>query len=414
MERNLRPNQAEGLRGSGLGRDLTIETVTPAELSPDELDLWASFVAADPRFASPYFHPRFTQIAGEVAPGAAVSILHRRGRVVGFFPHQRRGGAAQPIGAPLNDYHAVITEPGLDVPLEALPDLIGAASLGVTGWSGPGATGEGVIARRTLQADLSDGWTVYDAGRRAEWHKYFKDKDRARRSLERDHGEVQARLDGRDPALLDRLIALKSDQYRRSRLHDIFACGWTADLLRALLADTQVEGFGARLAVLEAGGEPVAFEYGLHAGAHYHFWFPAYEASVARYSPGILLSLETMRQGAAEGFKVFDYGFEGEPYKKYFCNRSQAVLEGVAHRQGFAGAMAAAFSMAGADAALAAGERFASAGLGLSVRRRWASIDACETTVAGRARGIASAAAAAINKTRPQSAVSALGAMLIL
>jgi hypothetical protein len=36
-----------------LGRDLTIETVTPAELSPDELDLWTSFVAADPRFASP-------------------------------------------------------------------------------------------------------------------------------------------------------------------------------------------------------------------------------------------------------------------------------------------------------------------------------------------------------------------------
>lgn len=397
-----------------MGRDLTIETVTPAELSPDELDLWAAFVAADPRFASPYFHPRFTQIAGEVAPGAAVSILHQRGRVAGFFPHQRRGGAAQPIGAPLNDYHAVITEPGLDIALEMLPDLIGAGSLGVTGWSGPGAVGEGVIARQTLQADLSDGWAAYDAARRADWHKYFKDKDRTRRSLERDRGAVCARIDGGDPALLERLIGLKSDQYRRSRLHDIFACGWTADLLRALLADTAVEGFGARLAVLEAGGEPVALEYGLYAGSHYHFWFPAYEASVARYSPGILLSLDTMRQGSAEGFKVFDYGFEGEPYKKYFCNRSQTVVEGVAQRRGYAGAMAAALSMAGADAALAAGQRFANAGLGLSVRRRWASIDACETTVFGRARGIAAAAAAALNKTRPQSAVSALGAMLFL
>lgn len=414
MERNLRPERAKGLRGSGLGRDLTIETVTPAELSADELDLWVGFVRADARFASPYFHPRFTQIAGEVAPGAAVSILHRRGRVVGFFPHQRRGGAAQPIGAPLNDYHAVITEPGLDIPLEALPDLIGAASLAVTGWTGPGAPGEGVLARQTLQADLSDGWAAYDAGRRADWRKYFKDKDRARRSLERDHGEVRATIAGRDPVLLERLIALKSDQYRRSRLHDIFACGWTADLLRALLADTAAQDFGARLAVLEAGGEPVAFEYGLYAGAHYHFWLPAYEASVARYSPGILLSLDTMRQGRAEGFRVFDYGFEGEPYKKYFCNRSRTVLEGVAHRQGYAGAMAAAFSMAGAEAALAAGERFAGAGLGLSVRRRWASIDACETTVAGRARGIAAAAAAALNKTRPQSAVSALSAMLLL
>ncbi len=389
-----------------MGRDPTIETVTPAELSPDELALWTRFVRADARFASPYFHPQFTRIAGEVAPGAAVSILHDRGEVVGFFPHQRRGGAAQPIGAPLNDYHAVITAPGFEMPLERVPDLIGAASLNVNGWLGGGATGEGVIARRTLQADLSAGWDAYNAGRRAAFGKFFKDKDRARRSLERDHGQVTARTDGGDPALLERLIALKSDQYRRSRRHDIFACGWTADLLRALLA-ADVPGFGARLAVLEVGGAPMAMEYGLHAGAHYHFWFPAYEAAVARYSPGILLSLDTMRQGAAEGFEVFDYGFEGEPYKKYFCDRSQTVLEGVAHRSGFAGAMTAAFAMAGADGALAAGERLANAGVALSVRRRWAAIDACETTVMGRARGIAAAAAAALNKTRPTTAASA-------
>lgn len=396
-----------------MGRDLTIETVTPAELSADELALWTRFVRADARFASPYFHPEFTRVAGEVAPGAAVSILHERGEVVGFFPHQRRGGAAQPIGAPLNDYHGVITAPGLDIPLERAPELIGAASLTVNGWTGPGETGEGVDVRRTLQADLSGGWAAYDAERRALWPKYFKDKDRARRSLERDLGPSIARIDGRDPARLDRLIALKSDQYRRSLRHDIFACGWTADLLRALLT-VEHPDFGARLAVLEAGGEAVAYEYGVYAGGHYHFWLPAYEARAARYSPGIQLSLETMRQGAAAGFRVFDYGFEGEPYKKYFCNRDQTVLEGVSHRAGLAGAVTAAFTIAGAGAALAAGERLAGGGLGLSVRRRWAAIDACETTLAGRARGIAAAAAAALNKSRAPTAASALAAMLIL
>ncbi len=392
-----------------MGRDLTIDTVTPAELSPDELTLWAGFVRADARFASPYFHPQFTRIAGEVAPGAAVSILHSRGRIVGFFPHQRRGAAAQPIGAPLNDYHAVITAPDVEIPLERVPDLIGAASLNVNGWTGAGG-GEGVMVRTTLQADLSAGWTAYDAERRAAFGKYFKDKDRARRSLERDMGPAVVRTDGRDPARLDRLIALKSEQYRRSRRHDIFACGWTADLLRALLA-AETPGFGGRLAVLEVNGAPMAFEFGLYADRHYHFWLPAYEAAAARYSPGIQLSLDTMRQGAAEGFAVFDYGFEGEPYKKYFCNRSRLVLEGVAHRSGLADAVTAAFAMAGAEGALAAGERLANAGLALSVRRRWAAIDACETTVLGRARGIAAAAAAALNKTRASTAASALAAM---
>lgn len=394
-----------------MGRDLTIETVKPAELSPDERGLWAGFVRADARYASPYFHPEFTRIAGEAAPGAAVAILHRAGQIVGFFPHQRRGGAAQPIGAPLNDYHAVITAPGVEIPLERAPGLIGAASLNVNGWTG-GGRGEGFMARTTLQVDLSDGWDAYAAERRAAFGKYFKDKERARRSLERDMGPAVIRTDSRDLAVLDRLIALKSEQYRRSRRHDIFACGWTADLLRALLA-ADASDFGARLAVLEVDGAPMAMEYSLYAGRHYHFWLPAYEAAVARYSPGILLSLGTMEQGAAEGFAVFDYGFEGEPYKKYFCNRRQTVLEGVAHRAGFADAVTAAFAMAGAEGALAAGERLASAGMALSVRRRWAAIDACETTVMGRARGIAAAAAAALNKSRAPTAVSALAAMMM-
>ena len=362
-----------------MGRDLTIDTVTPAELSPDELTLWAGFVRADARFASPYFHPQFTRIAGEVAPGAAVSILHSRGRIVGFFPHQRRGAAAQPIGAPLNDYHAVITAPDVEIPLERVPDLIGAASLNVNGWTGAGG-GEGVMVRTTLQADLSAGWTAYDAERRAAFGKYFKDKDRARRSLERDMGPAVVRTDGRDPARLDRLIA-------------------------------GPPGGGGGGGGRGATGGPWAWGWGLSADRHYHFWLPAYEAAAARYSPGIQLSLDTMRQGAAEGFAVFDYGFEGEPYKKYFCNRSRTVLEGVAHRSGLADAVTAAFAMAGAEGALAAGERLANAGLALSVRRRWAAIDACETTVLGRARGIAAAAAAALNKTRASTAASALAAM---
>jgi len=378
-----------------LGRDLTIETVTPAELSPDELALWSDIVAADARYASPYFHPRFTQVAGEVAPGAAVAILHRGGEIAGFFPHQRRGNTIQPIAAPLNDYHGVIARPGMAPALEALPDLFGASALSVNGWVGA-SQAEGLIAGRTLQADLSQGWVAYDAARREANRKYFKDKDRSRRSLERDLGEVRVTLDGRDPARLDRLITLKREQYRGSGRHDIFACGWTADLLHALLQIDE-PGFGGRLAVLEAGGEPIAYEYGLAAGDHYHFWIPAYEAATARYSPGILLSLETMRQGADLGFTSFDYGFEGEAYKKYFCDRSQTVLEGVVRRAG--------------SPALASLSQHR---LALSVRRRWAAIDACETTLAGRARGVASAATAVIGRTRAPQIAGGLTTLLVL
>lgn len=373
-----------------MARDLTIETVTPAELTPDELDLWVGFLRADPRLASPYFHPSFSQVAGEVAPGAQVGILHRAGEVVGFFPHQRRGATAQPIAAPLNDYHGVIGRPGA-APLAQLPGLLRAGSLNVNGWIGEAGQAEGLIRRTTLQAELSDGWDAYDAARRDAHRKYFRDKDRSRRSLERDLGELTIRQGG--VADLRRLVKLKRKQYRDSGRHDVFACGWTADLLQVLMNSGDAD-FGGRLMVLEAGGEPIAFEFGLYAGDRYHFWIPAYEAATARYSPGILLSLETMRLGAGEGFRVFDYGFEGEAYKKYFCDRTETVTEGVVRRDGRPAP--------------------ASNRLALSVRRRWAAIDACETTLIGRARGVAAAATAALSRTNAAPIAVGFSPLLVL
>lgn len=362
-----------------MGTGVRVEVVRPGELGASELAVWRAIVAADRAYASPFFHPEFTRVAGEIAPGARVAIFHNGGNIAGFFPHQWRGKAVQPLAAPLNDYHGVIARSHLRPALEALPDLLGAGSVSANGWVG--ATDHG-SARGSLQAHLPGGWALYEAERRALYPKHFRDKDRARRGLEREFGEARVTLGHRDDALLDRLLKLKSEQYRRSRLHDIFACGWTGELLRALMKH-EAAGFAASMAVLEAGGEPVATEFSIYAGDRYHFWLPAYEARAARYSPGILLSLETMRIGSERGFATFDYGFEGEVYKKYVCNRRETVREAVAHASALRDA---------AITVLSGGEgRF-----GVSLRRRWATIDACETTLAGRARGIASAASAMI------------------
>ena len=74
------------------------------------------------------------------------------------------------------------------------------------------------------------------------------------------------------------------------------------------------------MAAMWAGDTLVAAEYSLHAGDQCHFWFPGYEPSLARCSPGILLSMDTMRLADAQGYRTFDFGFEGEHYKKYFWN----------------------------------------------------------------------------------------------
>ncbi len=353
---------------------------------------WVAMLAANPALTSPYFRPEFARVAGRASPGSAVAVFSRRGRTVGFFPHQRRGGAMQPLAAPMNDYHGMIAFPDAAPSLEEAAAALGATRLNVTAWVGE--TGLGVD-RRTVQVELGDGgYDGWYAERRAAHAKFFKDKERARRSMEAELGPLRVEHGLRDPAMLDWLIDLKRDQYRRTSRHDIFACGWTANLLHDLLRE-EGDGFGASMAALWAGDRLTAVEYSLHAGDQYHFWFPGYEPSLARCSPGILLSMDTMRLAETCGYRTFDFGFEGEHYKKYFCNGFKVVREAVVLRPGLGASMSqaavGALNLAGGDR----GDR-----LRTSVRRRWAAIEACETSPGARMMGAMQAAGAALAKVR--------------
>lgn len=369
--------------------DLKVDLIRADELGDTEVALWRGFVQSDSLYETPFFWPEFTQIAGRIVPGARVAILHRGGEVVGFFPHQVRGRAAQPLAAPMNDYHGLILAPNQQRPLLAsMPGLLRTDSLTVNGWVPADFGGPN---RQVLRADLSAGWEDYFSERRATYAKFFKDKERARRSLARDReGEVWTEVDVRDPARLDELIAWKRDQYRRTRRHDVFACGWTVDVLKALMMEPGSD-FGAVLAVLWAGDRPAALEISLYGGSHYHFWFPSYAADVARCSPGILLSQDTLRLKSADGFKTFDFGFAGEFYKKYFCDIEEWVTEKTVFRTGWRRL---------ADRTLDGVSIGPAKRVTNSLRRRWAVVEACETTMAGQWRGAAAAAAAGLEKLK--------------
>ena len=371
---------------------LKVEIAAIETLGEADWAIWRAMLEANPALTSPYFRPEFARSAGRVSPGAGVAVFSRGGETVGFFPHQRRGGAMQPLAAPMNDYHGIIAFPGEAPSLEAAAEGLGAARLNLTAWVGPTGLGED---RRTVQVELDEsGYDGWYAERRTSFGKFFKDKERARRSMEAELGPLRVEHGLRDPALLDWLIDLKRDQYRRTGRHDIFACGWTADLLHALLKE-EGEGLGASLAALWAGDRLTAVEYALHAGDQYHFWFPGYEPSLARCSPGILLSLDTMRLASVHGYRTFDFGFEGEHYKKYFCNGFRVVREAVVLKPGLGATMSQAAVGALNLAGSGRGEQ-----LRTSVRRRWAAIEACETTPGARMKGAMQAAGAALAKAR--------------
>lgn len=370
---------------------LSVEIRNLDSLTADDRLQWSAWQAADPDLASPYFHVEFARIAGRVSPGAALAVFQRDGETVGYFPFQRRGGAIQPVGAPMNDYHGVIGPRGAVPSLAEVARLLGGTRFSVNGWVGPASGGIRGESFRTAIPEIG-GYEAWYAERRKAFSKYFKDKERARRSMATEFGPVEVEIGVRDGALLDELIALKREQYRRTARHDVFACGWTRDLLHALMA-TEHEDFGASIAVLKAGGRIAALEYSLHAGRRFHFWFPAYVPALARCSPGIMLSMETIRLGSERGYRDFDYGFGGEAYKRYFCDQVQPVTEAAILKPGLPSALGdltdSVLNLAGPVRA----ERLRN-----SLRRRWNVIEACETNGADRLKGAALAARVAVSK----------------
>lgn len=352
-----------------MNADLQIEVLRPADLTSGHANLWASFRAARPELSSPYFDLRYTLAAGEVAPEARVAMIRKEGVVVGFLPFQRRGGLIQPLGAPLTDYHGLIAPTGAGIDLAAVLRAIGAGRFqfgGLAGFDGP--LPPRALRRQAMVADLSQGYHAYvEARRKAGQGGFLKDKRRRDGALRRDH-DVRFEFRRADPAGIEAVVAMKRRQLKASGQHDIFACGWTEDLLHRLAAEDAPD-FGLRLAALYADDRMIAAELGLRSGQAYHLWFPVYDAQFARYSPGSLMTLATLEAVAEQGVVSVDFGPGGEAYKQAFADPGHEVVEGVL--------------TAGAPAALAETFNPAAAG-GRRLSRRLDRIAACEPRLPGQ------------------------------
>lgn len=348
-------------------------TIPMRDLTPHERQLWQEWQGARPQLRSPFFNIGFSDAVASEGSDVAVAKLYEAGRLIGFFPYQRRGGTAYPVGAPMNDYHAVIGDPHTRVTLEDVARLLPAKRLSVNSWIGPdnGPDDDRYLRQSTCQATIGpDGYDMWFEGRRIQHNKYFKDKARSRRGMEAAFGPMRVQIESANHDMLEQLIHLKSQQYRRTGRHDIFGPKWTRRLLHRLLDGD--DSFKASLASLWAGDTLLAMELSLHADGVWHFWFPAYLEIGAKYSPGIWLSMETMRQVCTDGYDEFDYGFSGEAYKKYFCNRSEQVVEAIVG----AGDWTDLVRLAAIRPDLA-----------VSIRRRWAAIEASEPRWTGRMVG---------------------------
>ncbi|MDV6333221.1 GNAT family N-acetyltransferase [Asticcacaulis sp. 201] len=305
----------------------TIDILRPADLTAEDAGLWNGFLALRPELTGPYFDIRYVKAIGSKVPGAAVARIREDGQVIGYFAYQLRAGRMLPMGAPLTDYHGVISAPGHHICFNAILKAARAKHLEFQGWVGPL---EGPVQAASLQRRVAltpngfDAWYQAQDGRH---HKFFKNVARCERNIVKDFGGFDFSWERVTPDLLDWVIGLKRDQYRRSGLHDIFGCGWTKDLLAGLAA-CEASDFGLRAGVLRHEGKFVAAEISLVNATSVHLWFPAYDPAYYRYTVGIVLTMQIIRHLAPQGYVAFDFGTGGEDYKSPMTANAGECLDG--------------------------------------------------------------------------------------
>lgn len=97
----------------------------------------------------------------------------------------------------------------------------------------------------------------------------------------------------------------------------------------------------ARIVTLRCRGDPIAFSCYLMLRGRMYLYRLAFDPEYARFSPGILTTLESLRIGAAEGLRTVEFLRGTERYKLELADRVDVLNEAIISGGGVRGAVGA-------------------------------------------------------------------------
>jgi len=309
---------------------MKVSLISGTELSDDVERAWMALQQANPDLASPYFHPEFTKIISSVRHDVEVAIVESEGQIAALFPFQRGYGAiGRPVGDVISDYQGIICAQDFRL---APSDLLGHCRL--VAWDFDHLiTSQSSFApfqwsvEASPQIDISNGYDAYIQERRSAGSEQIKKIYNLMRRIEREVGPLRFVAKSSDAVSLGKVLAWKSEQYRRSDKCDLFTSGWIREAVNHIFA-TQVDGCSGVLSLLFAGDRLVAGHFGMQSRRRWHYWFPAYGLEAAKYSPGLILLLKMAEHAPKIGVPIIDLGKGTSLYKERLMNASVLVASG--------------------------------------------------------------------------------------
>ena len=299
-------------------------------LTQEHVDAWSHLLHEDPSLASPYLRPEFTQAVASVRDDVEVGVLEECGEPVGFFPFQRmRRNVGKPVGGRLNDWQAIIARKDLQWRADELMRGCGLAVWDFTYLLASQKPFQPYhhVCEDSVYIDLSGGFDAYLAENGRGSSHTFKDVRRRARKLERDVGPLQLDLRCNDDRVFAALIDWKRKQYQRTGAADVFSFAWTVELLERIRRE-RGEAFSGMMTALYAGETLVAVHLGMRSHGVLNGWFPAYDRSFQKYSPGLILWIEMAKAAASDGVRRIDMGKTEEGYKTKLMSGVVPVSEG--------------------------------------------------------------------------------------
>ena len=306
--------------------DAEVRVVSGRDLDSTLVRAWRDIHFANPELSSPYFAPEFTQIISDVRDRVEIGVISSAAGTVGFFPfHRELANPAHgtPVAASLTDWQGLVCSQNFRCdPGELIREC------GLTWYEFHRFLGSQQIfapfhkiRELSAQIDLSGGFDAYAEEKRSAGSNLIKGCANLARRMEREIGPLRFVAHCQDSKLLRNVLALKSAQYQRTKNADIFAIEWVRNAVERIHA-TQTPEFAGTLSLLYAGDRLVAGHFGMRSRTTWHYWFPAYEREMAKYSPGLNLFLRMAAYAPSAGLSTIELGRLGRNlYKRRLINR---------------------------------------------------------------------------------------------
>lgn len=309
---------------------MKISVILAKEIDKTLRQRWMEIQFGNPALANPYFCVEYTEAVAAVRDDVFVGVMEEDDRVVGFFPFQRKSKKiAGPVGGRMSDYQGVIISPEQAWSVEELMQGCGLNIWDFDHLLAAQQPFENYHEKKGTSPvlNLAEGFERYVQIKRESGSKKIKQLQGLWRKFERDIGEFRLEIYSDNSEAFQQVIQWKREQCIRTGVVDFMSWGWTTGMLEQIWKKSS-DNFSGMLSVLYHQDEIVAAHMGMRSATVCHWWFPGYNHSFSKFSPGGLLLLKVAEEISGQGITCIDLGKGDDAYKSWFTTGSIPLAEG--------------------------------------------------------------------------------------